>query len=561
MLSLLKIKNVALIDSLEVEFGDGLNLLTGETGSGKSIIVDSLGLLTGERVSTDLIKSGESAATIEGLFEVPGERPLVLSLVESGIEFDSDGPFEIVIRRELSTGGKNRIFLNDQLVTAALLRRIAPFLVDIHGQGDQASLFDPASHRAMLDEFAGCGKLREKVAEYSRTLAAVRAELLALKKDEADKLQLLDILRFQVKELEQANLEPGELEDLEEEKRRLNNVEKLSALSTEAFMLLYDADESASATFEKAARNIAELAEYDSTLAEYKEPIENARALIQDLSSSVRAFLGSLEFSPERLDEIENRLAQISQLARKYGGTVESAMEHLENARKRLENIEFSELRETELTQELAAKRAAYLEAASELSDIRKKAAKRFSKEVAKNLQPLALEKAVFEVRVETPEQPTDEDLSPAGIDKVQFYFSANLGELPRPLARIASGGEASRLMLILKTTAKSSAIKTAVFDEIDAGIGGRVSEAVGAKLKQLAADQQVLCVTHQPQVASKADHHFVVSKEFTGGKTLVSIRELNEVERVEEIARMLAGETVTEAARENARAMLASAS
>jgi len=560
MLSLLKIKNVALIESLEVEFASGLNLLTGETGSGKSIIVDSLGALTGERVSTDLIKSGAAAAMIEGLFEIEASRELVSLLSDSGIESTHVGTAEIVIRREISAAGKNRIFLNDQLVTAGFLKKIAPFLVDIHGQGDQASLFDPASHLAMLDEYAANESLRENVAVAFGNLAAVQSELRDLKKDEAGKLQLLDILRFQVNELERACLRVGEVEELEEEKRRLNNVEKLSSLGQAAFAQLYENDSSVSANFEKVVRNIKELADYDSQFSEYTESIENARALMQDLSSALRSFLGSLEFSPERLEQIEARLDTLAQISRKYGGTVGSAIEHLETAKKRLANIEFSELRETELTRELTLKHSAYLNAAQLLSETRSKAATKFAKAVAKNLLPLALEKAVFEVRVTTPAEPNDDDISPDGIDTAEFYFSANVGESPKPLVRVASGGEASRLMLILKTTIRPTTTKTAVFDEIDAGIGGRVSEAVGAKLKQLSADQQVLCVTHQPQVASQADHHFVVEKEFKGGKTHVLIRELNSPERIEEIARMLAGEKITDAARENARTMLASA-
>jgi DNA repair protein RecN (Recombination protein N) len=560
MLSLLKIKNVALIDSLEVEFGSGLNLLTGETGSGKSIIVDSLGALTGERVGADLIKERAATAQIEGIFDVDRNKKFVTMLEESGVGHSKTGVIELVIRREISASGKNRVFINDQIVTAALLKRLAPFLADIHGQGDQFALFDPASHMSMLDAFAGNETIRESVADAYRELAEVRSELDALKTDEADKLQLLDILRFQVNELERASVRAGELEELEDEKRRLNNVEKLSALSSEAFALLYENDASVSASFEKVVRNVNELSEYDSQFSGYSESIENARTLMQELSSSLRTFLGSLEFSPERLEQIESRLAELAQLSRKYGGSVESAIEHLETAKKRLENIEFSELRETELTRELASKRFSYLEAANELSASRNKAAKKFAKEVEKNLQPLALEKAVFEVRVETPEDPTDADISVSGIDRVEFFFSANLGESPKPLAKVASGGEASRLMLILKTTAHVKLKKTAVFDEVDAGIGGRVSEAVGARLKELARTQQVLCVTHQAQVASQADRHFEVSKQFTGGRTYVAIRELNESERVEEIARMLAGEKITDAARENARAMLASA-
>ena len=558
MLNLLNIKNIALIDSLEVEFGPGLNLLTGETGSGKSIIVDSLGALTGERVSSDLIKDGADAAQIEGLFEIAPDGALQEIFETSGIPTGDSNPLELIVRRELSATGKNRVYMNDQLVTASLLRRLSPYLVDIHGQGEQFSLFDPASHLNLLDEFAGNHKLLEHTANAFNAFSAIKSELAALKKDEAEKLQLVDILKFQVGELERANLKAGEAEELEDEKRRLNNVEKLSALSTEAFALLYENDASTSATFEKATKNVQELAEYDSRFRDHAEAIENARALIEDLSIEARDFLSSLEFSPERLEEIESRLAEIGRLTRKYGGSIEAAIEHLEQSKRRLSNIETSELREKELTRALEMKRTDYLTAAGKLSDTRARAAKQFSKEVEKNLLPLALEKARFEVRVNTPVEPGDENLDERGVDRVEFYFSANVGESPKPLVKVASGGEASRLMLILKTAAKTRASKTAVFDEIDAGIGGRVSESVGAKLKELAKTQQVLCVTHQAQVASQADRHFLVEKEFGSGKTYVSIRELNAGERVEEIARMLAGETITDAARENARAMLA---
>ena len=557
MLNLLKIKNIALIDSLEVEFGGGLNLLTGETGSGKSIIVDSLGALTGERVSSDLIKDGAEAAQIEALFEVQPDDALWEIFETSGISTDDSNQLELIIRRELSTTGRNRVYINDQLVTATLLKRLAPHLVDIHGQGEQYSLFDPGSHLNLLDEFAGNQKLLEQTVDAFNSFSAIKSELAALKKDEAEKLQLVDILKFQVGELERSNLTAGESEELEEEKRRLNNVEKLSTLSTEAFALLYENDASTSATFEKATRNIQELAEYDSRFRDHAEAIENARALIEDLSIATRDFLSSLEFSPERLEEIEGRLTEITKLTRKYGGSVEAAIEHLEHSKQRLSNIETSELREKELVGELDAKRFDYLNVAQRLSGARAKAAKQFSREVEKNLQPLALEKARFEVRVEKPLELGDDEFSVSGIDRVEFYFSANVGESPKPLVKVASGGEASRLMLILKTTARVAASKTAVFDEIDAGIGGRVSEAVGAKLKELSRTQQVLCVTHQAQVASQADRHFLVEKTFRSGKTVVSIRELNAAERIEEIARMLAGETITDAARENARAML----
>lgn len=568
MLTLLKIKNIALIDSLEVEFGSGLNLLTGETGSGKSIIVDSLGALTGDRVSSDLIKEGEQSATIEGLFLLPNKSEIAAIFDESGIESDDA---ELIVRRELSLAGKNRVFINNQLVTQGLLKRVGSFLVDIHGQGDQAALFDPATHLEMLDSFAGVETERVQTADAYRQWSATKKELEELRRDESDKLQLLDILKFQVDEIRAANLRPDENAELQDEKRRLNNVEKLSSLSGEAYILLYEQDESTIATFDKAARKIAELAEYDSKFAGYGESLEAARAVLEDLATTARDFRNHIEFSPARLEEIENRLAEIARISRKYGGTVETALAHLAESEKRLENIETAEFRERELEKKLAAEERIYLEAAGVLHDKRVAAATKFEREVETNLKAVALEKARFEVSIEASSEPGSGEgsgnpqseirnpkFTPRGFDRIEFYFSANPGESPKPLAKVASGGEASRLMLILKTTAKAREDeKSAVFDEIDAGIGGRVAEAVGLKLKQLARSLQVLCVTHQPQVASLADRHFVVEKNMTKKATAIGIRELSDDERVDEIARMLAGEKITESARTHAAEMI----
>lgn len=561
MLSLHKIKNIALIDSVEIEFGSGLNLLTGETGSGKSIIVDSLGALTGDRVSVDLIKEGSPSAQIEGIFTVQHNSDLEKILDEGGIEIENDAPTELIVRRELSLSGKNRIFINNQSVTQAYLKRIGAFLVDIHGQGEQAALFDTATHLELLDEFAdAAGAIAATSAAY-REWAATRAELQTLEKDESEKLQMLDILRFQVDEIKKAGLNSGEAEGLEEEKRRLNNVEKLSALSEDAYAVLYENSESTAATLEKAATKIQELGEYESRFREYRDALQTARAVIDDLAITTRDFRNRLEFSPARLEEIEDRLAEISRLKRKYGDSVEAVLTHLQQAEERLENIETAEFREEELRKKLASLRGNYLQAATELSKKRIAAACRFEKEVEASLKAVALEKAHFEVRIAAPsenELASDKGFLPKGYDRIEFYFSANTGESPKPLVKIASGGEASRLMLILKTAAKAkSGEKAAVFDEIDVGIGGRVAEAVGLKLKELAITQQVLCVTHQPQIASLADEHFVVEKETVKGRTSIGVRRLRPAERIEEIARMLAGEKITETARRHAGEML----
>ena len=554
MLTLLKIKNIALIDELAVEFGGGLNLLTGETGSGKSIIVDSLGALTGKRVSGDLIKEGETSARIEGLFLLNPTPEMKAIFDESGIEIGADET-EYIVRRELSQTGKNRIFINDQLVTQGLLKQIGAFLVDIHGQGEQATLYDIETHVTMLDEFAGNANLLEKVATAYSEWSAVRSELNSLEKDEAEKLQLLDILRFQVGEIKAADLLPNEETELEEEKRRLNNVEKLTSLSSDAFALLYDNAESTAVTLEKAQRKVTELSDFDARFADYTEGIKSARAVVEDLAFAARDFRDHLEFSPERLNVIESRLTEITRLKRKYGDSVDAILEHLRVSDERLQNIETAEFREEDLKRALAEKQIKYIDAAQKLHDGRVTAGKLFSTAVETDLKDVALEKAKFEVRIEADETAFTSN----GFDRVEFYFSANPGESPKPLAKVASGGEASRIMLTLKTAAKTNeADKTAVFDEIDVGIGGRVAEAVGRKLKNLSANQQVLCVTHQPQIASLADRHFVVEKNISGQQTTIGLRDLTPTEQVEEIARMLAGSEITEAARENARSMLA---
>ena len=561
MLNLLKIKNIALIDELQLEFAKGLNLLTGETGSGKSIIVDSLGALTGDRISSDLIKEGEQSAQIEGLFNVFFNENLQNIFDESGIELENSNEIDLIVRRELATNGRNRIFVNNQLVTQSFLKKIGGFLVDIHGQGEQATLFNPATHLEMLDEYANLLALRKNVAEKYREVSSVQREIENLHADEAQKLQLLDILQFQVDEIKKVNPKVGEDESLEEEKRRLNNVEKLSTLSDEAYLLLYENEEAVISNLGKAAQRITELAEYESNFREYLEGLQTAQAVLEDLAFSVRDFRGSLEFSPERLEEIETRLAEIARLKRKYGGNIESVLEHFAESEERLKNIETAELREKELNKKLQKAREEYVIVASELHEKRTKAARKFEKEIEANLKQVSLEKARFEVRIDTPETKDEnaiKSFTAKGFDKIEFYFSANPGESLKPIAKVASGGEASRLMLILKTTAKLSEYEKAmVFDEIDTGIGGRVAEAVGLKLKELAKTQQVLCVTHQPQVASLADQHFLVEKETIKNRTKIGVRELNETEQIEEIARMLTGKEITATARQHAKEML----
>ena len=564
MLTFLNISKFALIDELRVEFDNGLNLLTGETGSGKSIIVDALGVLIGGRFTSDLLKSGEQNASVEGLFSVPRTPQLEQKLRDAGIEADGGDAIEIVIRRELAAGGRNKIFINHQLATQTLLRELTPFLVDIHGQGDQQTLFDRETHLEMLDAYSGVTTVTSQTRTLHRKFVALSDELDALRRDEAEKLQLVDILRFQIEELERAELAVGEDERLEEERRRLMNVEKLTTLCGESFDAIYEDSDSAIARISQAARRVEELSGFESSFREYLEGIESARALLEDLAASLRDFAAGLEFQPGRLAEIEERLAEVARLKRKYGGSIESALEHLARSQDRLRRIERSDEREMELRAELRSARESYLQVALKLHGDRARSAKKFERAVEHDLAEVAIEHARFRVQIESPAEAQLESESESeffterGIDRVEFLFSANVGESPKPLAKVASGGEASRLMLVLKTAGSASEFpRTIVFDEIDSGIGGRVSEAVGVKLKKLSETNQVLCVTHQSQIARFAEAHLLVRKEAASGRTVVSIERLDRRGRVEEIARMLTGAEITESARRHARELL----
>jgi DNA repair protein RecN (Recombination protein N) len=548
MLQLLSISNIALIDDLRVEFDGALNLLTGETGSGKSIIVDALGVLIGGRFTSELLKSGAERGSIEGLFSLSPNPQLETLLENSGF---SNGD-ELIIRRELSATGRNKIFINNQLATQTLLRDLRPFLVDIHGQGDQQTLFDTETHLELLDSFAGHAALRAEVAEAYESLSGVQRELAALRQDAAEKFQLADTLQFQIAELERAQLSLGEDERLEEERRRLSNVEKLTTLCQSSYSRIYEDDDAALARLRLTLKDVEELSEYDSGFREYVEGLESARAVLEDLSFALRDFADKLEFSPARLAAIEDRLAELSRLKRKYGGSIEGSLEHLAQAQDRLRQIETSDERERKLSAELETARKHYLELARKLHKQRVKAAKALEKAVEEGIAEVAMENARFEVQI------IENGLNPTGLDKVEFQFSANVGEEVKSLARVASGGEASRLMLVLKTVSNASEFpRTIVFDEIDTGIGGRVSEAVGIKLKKLSKTNQVLCVTHQPQIARFADNHLVVQKEAHSGRTQVSVNKLDRTGRVEELARMLTGAEITDSARRHARELL----
>src|SRR5262245_42407699 len=575
MLQLLNISNIALIDDLRVEFENGLNLLTGETGSGKSIIIDALGVLIGGRFTNDLVKTGAERGFIEGLFVVTANTGLRRLLSDTGLASFEGSPeesFELIIRREVSTTGRNKIFINNQLATLAVLRDLREYLVDIHGQGDQQTLFNSETHLELLDTFSDNITIRVEVAKAYVELRIVPKNMEALNNDEAERFQLVDTLKYQMAELERAQLAVGEDEQLDDERRRLANVEKLTSLSQLSYGRIYEDDASALAAIRQSLTEITELAEYEPKFGEYLEGLESARALLEDLSFTLRDFADRLEFSPTRLAEIEDRLAELSRLKRKYGGSIEAALEHLARAQDRLLQIESSDERAKQLNAELDRAKKQYFEKAEKLHKERVRAAKKFEQAVDKGLAEVALQNARFQIRIfdRMSEKPQFVDKSDnrdsdklkfagqTGTDSVEFYFSANPGEEVKPLAKIASGGEASRLMLVLKTVANAAEFpRTIVFDEIDTGIGGRVSETVGAKLKKLSLTNQVLCVTHQAQIARFADSHLTVQKEALKNRTQVSVSRLDRKGRIEELARMLTGAEITANARRHAQELL----
>ncbi|MEW6734006.1 MAG: DNA repair protein RecN [Acidobacteriota bacterium] len=554
MLKALSISNLAVVNRLQVEFEAGLNLLTGETGSGKSIIVDALGVLLGGRGSQDIIRSGEQKAFVEGCFQVSGHKDLFEIVERAGIETDGA---ELIIRRELSATGRSRAFINDQLTTIGFLRELRPFLVDIHGQGEQQTLLYPDSHIDLLDLFAGFEKECSQIRESYRRWQELELALAELRRDEADRLRSLDILEFQLREIERARLQVGEDARLEEEKRLLLNAERLTSLSAQCYDLLYESESAALAQLATVGRRLEELASLDGRFISYIESVHNAKYSLEDLAFFLRDYVDNINFSAERLKEIEERLVEIDRLKRKYGHTIEEIKTVASQMHERLEQLESFDTREQELMTTSTAARSTYWQLAETLSRKRRQAARKLETAVIAELQQLAMERIQFIISFISAAEDGPR-AGERGLDTVEFLVSANVGEELRPLAKIASGGEISRLMLALKTiTAPSEYPRTLVFDEIDVGIGGRVAESVGQRLKRLAATSQVLCVTHQAQIARFADVHYSVEKHIVGERTEVLVEKLDRAGRIEELARMIGGAEITELTRRHAHELL----
>jgi DNA repair protein RecN (Recombination protein N) len=542
MLLELLVENYAVVERVRVRFGRGLNVLTGETGSGKSIVVDALGLLLGARTSAEMLRSGADRARVYGIFEVPRERWEFLSRIGLDLE---DG--ELLIEREILSGGKSRSFAGSRPVTAAVLRDLAPQLGDIHGQHDQQQLFSPDAQLALLDDYAENAELLAETGQVYAEWRRRAAELEEIARSEQEKLRLQDLWTFQRREIEAAALVAGEDFELANERRILQNVAKLQEGSSSAYAALYDAPESANAQIRLALRRIEELSRVDEKLAEVLDALKPAQIAVDEASSVLRDYLGRLEGDPDRLEQVEARLAAIDKLKRKYGSTVEEILAFGAEAAMNLRALETSSERRSAIEKERTALATRYEGLARQLTERRSAAGRKLERQVENELKALAMERTVFRVVLSPAEW------SSRGSDAVRFLVSPNLGEDPKPLEKVASGGELSRIALALKTTlhgAGGSAEKgrTLVFDEVDAGIGGAAADSVGRRLKRLAESNQVLCVTHLAQIAGFADHHFAVEKRESNGRTVAEVGELEGEARKREIGRMLSGRVTPEA-------------
>jgi DNA repair protein RecN (Recombination protein N) len=562
MLLELRAENYAVIDRAEASFGRGLNLLTGETGAGKSILIDALALLLGGKASADGVRHGADKAIVSCVFEAtPGALAV---LAENGLDADADGD-GILLRREIAANGKGRVFVNNQAATVGVLRLLAPELALVHAQGETLGSFDQAQQRILLDRFGEISG--DAVAAAYAAWTATAERLRSMVDDEQDRLRMADMWRFQVKEIAQAQLVGADEDaELEGEKRVLANAERLYAAAMGAHEVLYEGETSAETALGQALKFIEELARFEPKFSDSVKELAAAKATVEDVSATVRDFAENVQAGPERLGEIEDRLALLDRLKRKYGRTLTEVIAFGEDAARQLAEVENRDAILASLKAEEERLAAAYERFAADLSTKRADAAARLGKAAEREINELAMH-VRFSVTVAARRERGH--WTAHGWDEVGFLIATNPGEPLKPLDEIASGGEMSRVMLALKVAVEGSVAsrggkkktvlpRTLVFDEIDIGIGGRAAEAVGQKLKALAATQQVICVTHLPQIAAFADQHFLIEKSETKGRTQTAIRQMAEQDRVREIARMLSGAVLTETSLRHAESMLA---
>jgi len=564
----LRLENYAVIDNLVVEFGLGLNLLTGETGAGKSILIDALALLLGDKASTDVIRAGAERAVISAVFEADPSAAKGLEKILDVNGLDESDDASLILRREIAAGGKGRVFVNNQPATVSVLKLLAPHLAIIHAQNESILSFDGPARLELLDTFTG-SEIEPVSAAFERW-REIRSRIEELEQGEQDKLRLVDLWTFQKREIEQGRLEAGEDERLEAEKRVLANAEKIYNAAMNAFDLLYEGNGSTASSLRGAQRQVEELARYEPKFQEALAALESARISVEDVGATLRDYAGGIQASPEHLAQVEDRLAQFDRLKRKYGPTLEDVIQFGAAVCRKLSEVENKDEILRQLRGDLARAADEYLRVARSLSKKRADAARKLEKLVEAEINDLAM-KATFRIQRTTSEE--ERDWASAGIDQVVYMIATNPGEPMRQMEHIASGGELSRVMLALKASVDrenpasrktgekrgtpGKVQKTLVFDEMDTGIGGRAAEAVGKKLKSLSRLNQVLCVTHLPQIATFADQHFVIEKKEHAGRTRTSIRPVTGEERTEEVARMLSGAKLTETSRKHAEQMI----
>jgi DNA repair protein RecN (Recombination protein N) len=554
MLQELDIESYAVVDRLRVEFHSGLNLLTGETGSGKSIVVDSLALLFGARASADVVRAGASKARICGRFECPAGVAAQLPLEGGGRDSEDE---ELILERHVLASGKSRAYINGSPATLAKLRQLAAHLGDIHGQHEQQTLLSPAAQLRMVDLYAGLGDQASALRTAHQKWTQCTQALSRVKGDEQERLHRLDLLRYQSEELFRAAPLVGEDEILDRERKLLANAEDLRKSAFAAFDSLYDSSESASARVKSASADLDQIGHIDRSLAELAERLDEARATVDDVAFELQAYLGRIEADPARLEEVEERLAALDRLKRKYGPSLTEVLAFQQRINDELALLDSSDQQIETLERAVEEAAADYTGRAHELSGARCKGAKALAEQTKAELRDLALPKAEFVVAINTGDTWTE-----TGTDRAAILFSANPGQSARPLGQVASGGELSRVALALKTVLQAATNhgehrRTYVFDEIDTGVGGGVAEAIGRRLGQLSRHSQILCVTHLPQIACFADAHFYVSKSDESSRTTASVQHLSASGRVDEVARMLSGSEVSEAALANAKELL----
>lgn len=554
MLEELSIKNFAIIASLELSFTGGMTVLTGETGAGKSIIIDAMSLLTGGRGSSDYIRQGASKCTLEGMFTLPESQELFGLLEELGIDYEEDG---LLVQRDISASGKNICRVNGRIVNIANLRKIGDYLVDIHGQNEHQELMHSDRHLGMLDEFGG-KQIRKSKERYQIAFSEFRQierQVRNRQKNEKEFAQRMDMLHFQSQEIASVNLTVGEEERLIEERNKLTNFQKIATALTSSYEAINGEDSSSLDQIGYAMNELATIEELDPVYKSLSETVQNCYYLLQEASIDLGKQVDDLELDENRLNDVESRLEIIRQVKRKYGDSVEAVLDYYQTITQELADADFLEGKVEELEALLQEKKQRALEFGKQLSQDRQEVAKRLEKDILRELRELYMERTEFEVRF-TPFN--DEELSEQGLEEAEFYITTNPGEPLKPLVRVASGGELSRVMLAMKTIfSKSQGITSIVFDEVDTGVSGRVAQAIADKIYQISEGSQVLCITHLPQVAAVADKQYFIEKAIIADRTETRVRVLDSKERVDEIARMLAGSEITPLTLEHAKELL----